>query len=273
MQKNSDKAVILARGLGTRMRRAAPEAHLTDEQVSVADRGIKAMIPTGRPFLDYVLTALADAGYGRICLVIGPEHDAIRKYYGGTLEYQRIDVEFAVQQEALGTADAVAAAEEFAGGDLVTVINSDNYYPVEALAALRELEGSGLAVFDRGSMVRESNISPDRVAQFAVVELGGDDRLRRIIEKPDEKSLEGLPGPIYVSMNCWRFDRAIFSACRKIERSSRDEYEITDAVQYVIDEMDGGFKALRFEAGVLDLTSRADVAPVAERLISLEVNL
>jgi dTDP-glucose pyrophosphorylase len=273
MQNSSDKAVILARGLGTRMRRAAPEAHLTDGQSAVADRGIKALIPTGRPFLDYVLTALADAGYRRVCLVIGPEHDAMREYYGEGVEYERLDVEFAVQEKALGTADAVAAAEEFAGSDLVTVINSDNYYPVEALAALRGLDGSGLAIFERESMLRESNISPDRVAQFAVVQLDGDDCLQRIIEKPDQKSLEGLPRPIYVSMNCWRFDKSIFSACRKIGPSSRDEYEITDAVQYVIDEMDGGFRALRFEAGVLDLTSRADVAPVAERLASLEVSL
>lgn len=273
MGHSDDKAVILARGLGTRMREDVPDAHLTNGQKSVADKGVKALIPTGRPFLDYVLTALADAGYGRVCLVIGPEHDMMREYYGDTLQYKRIGVEFAVQEEPLGTANAVAAAEGFAGDDPVTVINSDNYYPVEALDALRGLAGSGLAVFERDAMVRESNIPPERVAKFAVVELEEGNRLKRIIEKPEESVLESLPKPLLVSMNCWRFEPAIFSACREIEPSPRGEYEVTDAVQLLVDEGRASFEALSFEAGVLDLTSRSDVEPVAEMLARLEVRL
>src|SRR2546422_8404795 len=57
------KAVILARGLGTRMRRSDPTAVLDARQAAVAETGVKAMIPVGRPFLDYSLSALADAGY------------------------------------------------------------------------------------------------------------------------------------------------------------------------------------------------------------------
>ena len=64
---------MLARGLGTRMRREDPAAPLGVDQESAAGTGIKGMIPVGRPFLDYVLSSLADAGYGDICLVIGPE--------------------------------------------------------------------------------------------------------------------------------------------------------------------------------------------------------
>ncbi len=76
------RAIILARGLGTRMReRAQGGAAMDAAQAEAADRGVKAMIPIGRPFLDYVLSALADAGYTEACLVIGPEHDAIRDYY------------------------------------------------------------------------------------------------------------------------------------------------------------------------------------------------
>src|SRR5262245_54354599 len=74
------RAIILARGLGTRMReRAQAGAAVDAAQAEAADRGVKAMIPIGRPFLDYVLSALADAGYTDACLVIGPEHDAIRE--------------------------------------------------------------------------------------------------------------------------------------------------------------------------------------------------
>ncbi len=76
-----DKAVILARGLGTRMQRADTAAALEGRQAAMARSGLKAMIPIGRPFLDYVLSVLAAAGYRRVCLVIGPEHATVREYY------------------------------------------------------------------------------------------------------------------------------------------------------------------------------------------------
>ena len=111
-----DKAVIMARGLGTRMRQQDPDAWLNPQQAEVAATGIKALIPIERPFLDYVLSALADAGYRRICLVVGPEHQELRRYYGEMLRYQRLELGFAIQVKPLGTADAVAAAEPFAAG-------------------------------------------------------------------------------------------------------------------------------------------------------------
>ena len=144
-----DKVVILARGLGLRLRREDPDARLSADQAAVAAAGIKALMPIDRPFLDYVLSALAEAGYRRICLVIGPEHGALRRYYGKELDYQQLKVEFAVQEQPLGTADAVTAASKFVGDDPFLMINSDNHYPVEALEAVRRLDGPGLPVFER----------------------------------------------------------------------------------------------------------------------------
>src|SRR6185503_20370478 len=92
------KAVILARGLGSRMRREDRASTLNASQRAIADTGMKAMIPIARPFLDYVLSALADAGFRAACLVIGPEHQAIRDYYA-SLRTQRIRIGFAVQAD------------------------------------------------------------------------------------------------------------------------------------------------------------------------------
>ena len=269
----TDKAVILARGLGTRMRSQDEEVDLSEAQAAVAETGVKALVPIDRPFLDYVLHALAEAGYRRICLVIGPEHDDLRSYYGQNLKYERLEVSFAVQEEPLGTANAVASVQAFAGDDAFLMINSDNYYPVEAMAALRLLEGPGLAAFERDSMLAGSNIPAERITRFAVVEVDGDDRLRRIVEKPSPEFIAGLPEPVGVSMNCWRFDAGIFTACGAIEPSERGELEITDAVQYAIDEMGQTFTVLSFRAAVLDLTTRADVGSVAERLAGKPVHL
>ena len=152
------KAVILARGLGSRMRRAAENVALTAEQSRTADAGVKAMISLdGRPFLDFVISALADSGFTDICLVIGPEHDLIRDHYDGITK-QRVRISYAVQAEPLGTANAVLAAEEFAGDDRVLVLNSDNYYPAEALELLHEVPGSALVGFTREGMLNHSNI-------------------------------------------------------------------------------------------------------------------
>jgi glucose-1-phosphate thymidylyltransferase len=268
-----DTAIILARGLGTRMRREDPQAALSRQQEEIAATGVKALIPIQRPFLDYVLSALADAGYRRVGLVIGPEHQTLREYYGQTLAYTRLSVDFAVQEQPLGTADAVAAAEALTAGRPFLMINSDNYYPVDALQSLRGLNGPGLAVFTRDSMLRHSNIPADRLRQFAVVEVDALGYMRRIVEKPDPQVLAALPEPVGVSMNCWRFDARIFAACRAIGPSPRGELEITDAVQHAIDHLGVRFRALPFEAAVLDLSSRSDVGPVSRFLAGAQVRL
>jgi len=267
------KAVILARGLGTRMRKADDDAQMTDHQAAVAQTGLKAMIPIDRPFLDYVLHALADAGYQKICLVVGPEHQTLRDYYTNQVNPQRISIEFAVQEKPLGTADAVAAAEHFAANQHFLVINSDNYYPPRALQALRNINSSGLAAFDRNTMFHAGSIPPERLTKFAVVQIDNHGFLARIIEKPSEQALKSLPEPICVSMNCWRFSPAIFGACRKIKPSPRGELEITDAVQYALEQLHEPFQVLTFKDAVLDLSYRGDVKTVTERLAGSEVIL
>ncbi|MGH7485528.1 MAG: nucleotidyltransferase family protein, partial [Steroidobacteraceae bacterium] len=91
------KLVVLARGLGTRMRTASPGDALDDDQRSAADAGLKAMISIDRPFLDYALSAYADAGLREVCLVVGPEHDAIRDYYS-SVRTNRLSISFAIQE-------------------------------------------------------------------------------------------------------------------------------------------------------------------------------
>ncbi len=267
------KAVILARGLGTRMRKGDDSAEMTAEQAAMADTGVKAMIPIDRPFLDYVLNDLAEVGYDKVCLVIGPEHDAVRTYYHETIKTERLQIEFAIQEKPLGTADAVAAAEKFAGDDSVLVINSDNYYPPESLKALREISGSGLAAFDRIAMLDGSNIPAERVTSFAVVERDAEGFMTRILEKPSAEQVAELPEPIGLSMNCWMFRPAIFEGCRKISPSARGELELPDAVMYTIEKMGEKYQAVTVKAPVLDMSCRSDIPAVAAKLAGKPVHL
>jgi len=267
------RAVILARGLGTRMRRAAEGVEIDRQQARVADSGLKAMIPIGRPFMDYVLSGLADAGFSDACLVIGPEHDAVRTYYSRVTVPTRLRLHFAIQERPIGTADAVLAAETFAAGHPMLVLNSDNYYPAAVLRQLLELDRPGLAGFDREALVRESNIDDERVARYAVLDVGPDGLLRGIVEKPDAAAWAAVGPHALISMNCWRFSPAIFEAARRIRPSPRGELELADAVALAMRELGETFRVVPVREGVLDLSMRADIPEVARRLARVEVRL
>lgn len=272
------KAVILARGLGTRMRErqewAKDGVRLSPEAEAIADKGIKAMVPIrGRPFLDYIIQRLLHAHFTELCLVIGPhdEHAIIRHYCERNLQPrlpQGVALRFAVQEQAIGTANAVLAAQEVVGEEEFVVINGDNLYPEAALRALREASPSGCytVAYHREHLVARSNFEPERVARFAVMEIEpAGQTLLRIIEKPDRPELFLHNGVVWVSMNCFRFTPAIFEACQRIGPSPRGEYELPDAVQYLIDR-GVPFRVLFSHEGVLDLTRRHDIATVEDFL-------
>lgn len=273
------KAVILARGLGTRMRRASDDAPLDAHQARVAATGVKAMIPVGadgerpgRPFLDYVLSALADAGVTDACLVIGPEHTALRDYYEN-LGSARMRVAFAVQQEPRGTADAVLAAESFAGGDAVLVLNSDNYYPVACYRRLCEYGGSALPGFDREALIEGSNIDRERIRSFALLVVDDDGTLLDIVEKPDAETFERMGPHALVSMNLWSLTAPVFEACRRVQPSARGELELPNAVRLAIRDLRVKFRVFPVREGVLDLSSQRDVAEVARTLTGIDARL
>jgi dTDP-glucose pyrophosphorylase len=246
------------------MRKNDGAEDLPEDQKAMADAGMKGMIPIGRPFLDYVLAALADAGFTRVCLVIGPEHDAARQHYEAKAPPSRVTIDFAIQEEPLGTADAVLAAEEFAGSEPFIVINSDNYYPPEALSALRTAQPPAIAAFARSALIESGNVEPERVTRFGALEIDENDHLVSIT--PKSGSTPAASAEVYASMNCWLFDSRIFEACRKVPVSPRGELELPRAVQLAIDTMGMTFSVVRLALPVLDMTSRSDIAAVQQRL-------
>lgn len=266
------RAVVLARGLGTRMRARDDAAALAPEQAVAADQGVKAMIPVGRPFLDYVLAAIADAGFSEVCLVVGPEHGMVREHYTRAVVPRRLRVAFAVQAEPRGTADAVLAAEAFVGDEPFLVLNGDNYYPAEVLSALRRVPAPATAGFSRAGLLRDGQIPAGRIARYALLDVNPDGLLRRIVEKPDDATLRAL-GDAPVSMNCWLLTAGILEACRHVTPSARGELELPSAVQHAIDRMGAHVHVLPVDASVLDLSHRSDIAAVASRLAALRVTI
>ena len=164
------QAVILARGLGSRMRtNAGNESNPGEQGLAAAQRiaaaqGAKGMMPFARPFLDYSLSTLADAGIREAVLVIGPEHQQIRDYFAATAAGRRVAIRFAVQEHPRGTADALVAAAGAVGAGSFLVLNSDNLYPVQAISHLVALGGNGLVAFEADALVANGGLEAERVA-------------------------------------------------------------------------------------------------------------
>jgi glucose-1-phosphate thymidylyltransferase len=252
------------------MQRPDPGARLDAAQAAAADLGAKGMMPVhGRPFLDYVLSGLADAGIEEVCFVTPPGTAAIpiRARYAAA-QPARLRIAFAEQPEPRGSGDALLAAEAFAGADDFLAANSDNLYPPSAFRALQELSGPGLPVFERERLLATSNFTRERVDAFAVLEVSTEGWLERIVEKPS--AVAGTDSPVLLSMNLWRFSPKIFEACRSVPLSRRGECELPQAVGWAIANRGERFRAVACADGVLDLSTRADVAEVERRLAGVE---
>lgn len=267
------KAVLLARGLGSRMKEGGDGPALTPAQAAAAAAGFKGLMPIGngftRPFLDFVLSALADAGCRDVCFIVAPDHAAIRSYYDGPGRPTRLRITYALQEIANGTARAVQAAQQFTARDPFLVLNSDNLYPAAVLRSLVELDGPGLPAYQRGPLVRDSGFPPDRVAAFAAIEVDADGYLTRIVEKPGREYYDAAGPGALVSMNVWRFDERIFDACRDVPLSKRGEFELPEAVGLAVGR-GVKFKTVPAGGAVLDLSCRSDVALVTQRLAGQE---
>jgi len=262
-------AVIMAGGLGSRMRRRDETATLEASQVAAADAGVKGMIPIKRPFLDYVLSTLADAGITDVLLVIGPSHDAVRQYFTVEAPPRRVRLRFAVQPAPIGTANAVTVAADALGDAPFLVLNADNYYPIDAIRALAADDSAGVVAFDRDALVRDGNIDAERVRAFAVLDVGEDGWLRGIIEKPGDAVDLTSASAQWVGMNLWAVTPAIVDACRRVPMSARGEFELPEAVGLALRE-GVPVRAVQHSAPVLDLSRRTDIARVVERLSSVD---
>ena len=130
------KAIILAGGLGTRLRHLLPDLP-------------KPMAPVaGRPFLEYVIERLVDADLREIVLSVGYRADAIRDHFG--LRWGGAMISYAQEREPLGTGGAIAHAVKEEPAETVLVLNGDTFLDVNFTELLqwhaRECRAAPLAM-------------------------------------------------------------------------------------------------------------------------------
>lgn len=208
------RAVVLAAGLGTRMR------PLTFTKP-------KFLLPiAGKPALDHVLLLLKNAGIDEIGMVVGYGKEQIMERHGDGSELG-IKLEYIHQRKLLGTANAVSLAEDFISGENFLVMNGDTLVDQESLNILlkRHEEMKSDAAF--GGIV--TTIEVEKPEQFGIVFLDGD-KVTEIVEKPRKVKSKLANAGVYV------FSPKIFDAIKKTKKSKRGEYELTTSIQVLINE-------------------------------------
>lgn len=160
--------MVLAAGLGTRLR------PLTDNKP-------KSLVPlAGRPLIDWTLRWLRSCGITECMINLHYLPDRVREFVGDGSQY-RLGVRYSFEPELLGTAGAIKKVESFFDHPFF-VIYSDNFsqWDLNKLRLVYETKGSKAAVAVHW---RED------VAQSGMVEMDGDDRILRFVEKPKPENV------------------------------------------------------------------------------------
>lgn len=202
------KALILAGGKGTRLR---PITHTSAKQ----------LVPiANKPILFYGLEAIRDAGILDVGIVVGDTAEEVKAAVGGGDRFG-LRVEYIPQSEPLGLAHAVKISQDYIRDDPFVMYLGDNLLSGGIKGFVDEFRRG-----DCDSQILLARV--DNPSDFGVAELDGD-RVVALEEKPKK------PKSDYALVGVYMFTSSIFEATDNIKPSFRNELEITDAIQYLID--------------------------------------
>jgi len=202
------KALILSGGKGTRLR---PITHTSAKQ----------LVPiANKPILFYAIEGIRDTGIKEIGIVVGDTHEEIRLAVGDGERWD-VKITYIQQDEPLGLAHAVKISESFIGKDPFIMYLGDNLIKdgvKQFVDDFKEKDCNGYILLAKVKY-------PEN---YGVAELS-EGKVVRLIEKPKK------PRTSFAVVGAYLFDSSIFEAVNAIKPSPRGELEITDAIQYLID--------------------------------------
>lgn len=202
------KGLILSGGKGTRMRPLTYTA-------------AKQLLPVAnKPVLFYAIETLVSAGIKDIGIVVGETKGDIIKAVGNGSRWG-INLTYIEQETPAGLAHAVKVSRHFLQDEPFVMFLGDNIIKEGITSFVREFEKEKPDALVLLSPVK----NPEK---FGVAVLDGE-KIVRLVEKP-------MPPPTnFALVGCYILNKHIFSACEAIRPSKRGELEITDAIQWLID--------------------------------------
>lgn len=206
------KGIILAGGSGTRL-------------YPVTKAMSKQMVPIyDKPMIYYPMSVLMLAGI-RDILIISTERDIVsfKELFKDGSEFG-LNIEYAIQQQPNGLAEAFIIGEEFIGNDSVALILGDNIFYGQGLGGYLNRASS----IESGAMIFGYFVHNPR--SFGVVEFDDSRNVISIEEKPEHpKSKYAVPGLYF-------YDNTVIDKAKKLEPSKRGELEITDINRLYMEE-------------------------------------
>lgn len=236
------KAIILCAGLGTRLR-------------PLTFSNAKHLIPiANKPVMFYGLEAIAEAGVTEIGVIVGENRRDFTEALGSG-EQWGVKISYIVQEEPKGLAHAAKVAQPFLQEEPFIMYLGDNIFQTGLKEAVKLYQ-----VHQPSAMTFLYQVEDPRA--YGVAELEGD-QVVRVVEKPqDPKSNWALTG-------AYIFQSAVFDVIDQLQPSGRGEYEITDAIQGLIER--GAAVRPYFVQGWWVDTGNADDMLQANRLILRQI--
>jgi glucose-1-phosphate thymidylyltransferase len=202
------KGLILSGGKGTRLR------PLTYTQA-------KQLVPVAnKPVLFYGIEALKEAGISEIGIIVGDTKEEIKQATGDGSRWG-LNISYIEQAAPLGLAHAVKISEEFLEGEPFVMYLGDNILKSGIMSLVEEFRQK-----KPNSLILLTEVPNPQM--FGVAELEGS-RVVRLVEKPKK------PASNLALVGVYMFDAHIFEAVKAIKPSWRNELEITDAIQYLVE--------------------------------------
>lgn len=205
------KGVILAGGSGTRLR-------------PLTYTGPKQLIPIGnKPVINYAIEDLREAGITDIGVVLGKVgRDEIQGHLGDGSEFG-VDISYIVQGEPLGLAHAVGCARDFVDEEPFVVYLGDDLMQGGITELVDDFDpneyGAGIGVQE-----------VDDPSRYGIVGIDEGGNVTQLVEKPDD------PPSNFALIGVYLFTSPIFTQIERLEPSWRNELEITEAIQGLLEE-------------------------------------
>ena len=202
------QAVLLAAGEGTRLR------PLTEDK----PKGMAEV--DGTPILTHCLEQLVELGAEEFVIVVGYLKEEIISHYGD--EFEEVPITYAHQREQKGLAHALLTVEDHVGDDFMLMLG-DNIFRANLKDVVRRQQEDRA---DAAFLVEE--VPYEEASRYGVCVTNDYGEITDVIEKPED------PPSNLVMTGFYTFSRAIFPACELVQPSNRGEYEISEAIDLLI---------------------------------------